>query len=271
MIEISGIHIYPVKSLRGVGVEAAMVEDGRMVGDREWVLVDAGGRFMHQRDYPGMARVAALPTSRGIVARAAGFKDLEVERPAFHTLAPEAIRPLKLWRRAAPVVHVGEEADAWFTDALKIQCRLLAFIPGVPGWNVPWYEERSSLQDATAFHVTAEESLADLNQRLSAPIPMSRFRPSLVVRGAEPYAEDDWRSLAIGDAVLRWVKPCTRCVATTTDQETGERLSREPLRTLALYRRLGTEVTFGHYYCAERWGGPLRVGDTVKVVRVADA
>jgi hypothetical protein len=95
---------------------------------------------------------------------------------------------------------------------------------------------------------------------------MNRFRPNLVVRGAPPYAEDGWRTISIGRTLLRWIKPCTRCVATTTDQETGVRASREPLYTLARYRRMGGEVVFGHYLVADAWGERLRVGDRVTVV-----
>lgn len=266
-VELAGLFIYPVKSLRGVCLDAAAIVNGRLVGDREWVLVDSGGRFMHQRDHPQMARVEAWPTSVGIAVRAPALPELEVERPAFAALAPDAVRPLALWRRASPVVHIGAHVDGWFTRALGVRCQLMAFVPGAPGWHVPWYEANSSLQDATAFHMTAEESLADLNRRMNLPIPMNRFRPSLVVRGAEPYAEDRWRTIAIGDTVLRWVKHCTRCVTTTTDQETGERMGREPLLTLASYRHLGNEVVFGNYYFADRWGASLRVGDRVTVVQ----
>ena len=143
----------------------------------------------------------------------------------------------------------------------------MAFVPDAPALNVPSYETHSSLQDATPFHLTTEESLADLNARMAAPIPMNRFRPNLVIRGAAPYAEDRWKQIAVGtEMMLRWIKPCTRCVATTTDQETGERGSRDPLLTLARYRRVGSEVLFGHYLVADTWGSHLRVGDRVSVL-----
>ena len=90
-------------------------------------------------------------------------------------------------------------------------------------------------------------------------------KQNLVVRGAMPYAEDGWKTVSIGVTTLEWIKPCTRCVATTTDQETGLRASREPLFTLAGYRRLGNEVAFGHYLVASTWGDRLRVGDTVTI------
>jgi uncharacterized protein YcbX len=264
-LELSGIFIYPVKSLRGISLDDAPLHDGRLVGDRDWLIVDRAGRFMHQRDYPQMTRVSATPVAAGIVVNAAGLPPLEIQRSARSTLSNAPVVHVRLWRRSAPVTPVSEEADAWFTRALGVPCRLMAFVPDAAALNLPSYETYSSLQDATPFHLTTEESLADLNARMAAPIPMNRFRPNLVVRGATPYAEDRWRTVSIGETTLEWIKPCTRCVATTTDQETGHRASREPLFTLARYRRVGSEVAFGHYLVATTWGDRLRVGDPVTV------
>ena len=92
---------------------------------------------------------------------------------------------------------------------------------------------------------------------------MNRFRPNLIVAGAEPYAEDEWQSIEIGAIAMRVVKPCGRCVVTTTDQSTAER-GKEPLRTLATYRNWGGEVMFGQNVVHER-PGRLHVGDSVIV------
>jgi uncharacterized protein YcbX len=265
-IRLASLYIYPVKSLRGVCLEEAALENGRLVGDRNWLLVDSAGRFMHMRDYPQMARVEATIAPTGITVRRDGLPPLAIARPDVTTLDPSRIGHVRLWRRSAPVVPVSEEADEWFTRALGVRCRLMAFVPDAAALNVPYYEIHSSLQDATPFHLTSEESLADLNARMAEPIPMDRFRPNLVVRGATAYAEDDWKTIAIGGTTLRWIKPCTRCVATTTDQETGARASREPLFTLSRYRRIGSTVVFGHYLMADSWGDRLRVGDPVTVV-----
>lgn len=263
-LQLTAIYIYPVKSLRGISLSDANIEHGRLVGDRNWLLVDAGGHFMHMRDYPRMARISADVTSGGIEVRMDGMSSLDIARPTVDSERP--IEHVRLWRRSAAVTAVGDDADDWFSRALGVRCRLMAFVPDVAGLNVPSYETNSSLQDATPFHLTTEESLADLNARMAAPIPMNRFRPSLVVRGAAPYAEDRWKTLAIGETTLRWIKPCTRCVATTTDHETGERPSREPLYTLSRYRRWGNEVVFGHYLVADTWGDRLSVGDRVSVI-----
>ena len=265
-IRLTGIYIYPVKSLRAVRLEEATLENGRLVGDREWMLVHPSGYFMHMRDYPQMARVEATITGRGLAVRTHGMQPLEIERRRFEDVSSVDVEYVRLWRRSAPVVHVSNEADAWFTAALGVACRFVAFVPQAPAMTVPSYEVHSTLQDATPFHLTSEDSLADLNARMERPIPMNRFRPNIVVSGAEAYAEDRWRTITVGDTTLRWIKVCTRCVATTTDQETGERRSTDPLRTLAKYRRVGSEVVFGHYLVADTWGDRMRVGDPVRVL-----
>jgi uncharacterized protein YcbX len=122
---------------------------------------------------------------------------------------------------------------------------------------------RVSFADGFPFLLTAEESLADLNHRLAQSLPMNRFRPNLVVAGGEAYAEDEWHQIEIGSLPMRVVKPCGRCVVTTTDQATAER-GKEPLRTLATYRNRGGEVMFGQNVLHER-AGHLRLGDPVVV------
>lgn len=264
---LGGIFIYPVKSLRGVSLEQATLAGGRLPGDRLWVVVDLAGRFLHQRDYPQMARVEAMPTADGIRLSSIGMPPIELSAPA--VTGDRVVVEVRLWRRGAPAVHVDPEADAWLTAALGVRCRLLAFAPERPASDVPESELASALHDATPIHLTSESSLADLNRRTRYPVPMDRFRPNLVLRGAPPYLEDEVRAMAIGDNVFRWVRPCTRCVMTTTDQATGERVGNEPLAALARYRRQGQVVLFGHYLVAERWGGVLRVGDPVRFLDVA--
>jgi uncharacterized protein YcbX len=122
---------------------------------------------------------------------------------------------------------------------------------------------RVSFADGFPFLLLSEESLADLNRRLPQPLPMNRFRPNLVVAGGQPYDEDTWSRIEIGGIRLRVVKPCGRCVVTTTDQLTGER-GKEPLQTLATYRKRDGEVMFGQNVVHEGPGW-LRVGDAVRV------
>jgi hypothetical protein len=123
-----------------------------------------------------------------------------------------------------------------------------------------------SFADAFPFLLIAEESLADLDARLAAPLPMDRFRPNLVVTGAAPYAEDAWNRFRIGNVVFHGATRCSRCVVTTTDQATAER-GPEPLKTLASYRRdADGAVMFGRNLVHETKTGRLAVGDAVELL-----
>jgi uncharacterized protein len=266
-IVVSGLFIYPVKSLRGVAVQAAALTDGRLAGDREYMLVHRDGHFMDQRRYPRMTRVEATITPTGLRLRSEGFPDLDVQSPVTNG-AEQSVTRVPLFRRSAAVTPTSVEADRWLSDVLEVPCALMAFVPRAHPSNMPFYEVHSSLHDATPFHLTSEESLADLNARAQTSLPMNRFRPNVVVRGASAYAEDSWMTVAIGATVLRWIKACTRCVATTTDQLTGERKGPEPLASLSRYRRVGSTVVFGHYLMPEHWGSEMRIGDTVRIIEL---
>jgi hypothetical protein len=120
--------------------------------------------------------------------------------------------------------------------------------------------------DAYPFLIISEASLADLNHRLLQPIPMDRFRPNIVVGGAQDsHAEDQWQSIDIGSLRFRRGAPCIRCVVTTTDQSTLER-GPEPLKTLATYRRNSDGgVNFGVNFFCESSAGTIRVGDVIRL------
>jgi uncharacterized protein YcbX len=169
-----------------------------------------------------------------------------------------------VWDDTCSATWLGEPSARWFSEFLETDCNLVHMAdrhvrPADPIFAPPG--ARVSFADGFPFLLISEESLADLNRRLVAPLPMNRFRPNLVVAGGEPYAEDGWKRIEIGGLSLRVVKPCGRCVVTTTDQDTGER-GQEPLRTLATYRRQDGLVMFGQNVIHEA-PGRLRVGDAV--------
>jgi uncharacterized protein YcbX len=173
---------------------------------------------------------------------------------------------VRVWKDTCPAAWLGERPAAWFSEFLGSPCSLV-FMTGetvrpadpssAPGGT------RVSFADAFPFLVISEDSLADLNRRLADPLPMNRFRPNLVVAGVTPYQEDLWERIEISGIGIRIVKPCARCVVTTTDQTTGKQ-GKEPLRTLATYRKVGEQVMFGQNAVHERTGR-LRLGDPVVV------
>jgi uncharacterized protein YcbX len=169
-----------------------------------------------------------------------------------------------VWDDACSASWVGDRAAEWFSEFLGYPCTLVHMGERVVRPADPAFAPagaRVSFADGFPFLMISEESLVDLNSRLSDPLPMNRFRPNLVVAGGGPFAEDTWKCLEIAGVRLRVVKPCARCVVTTTDQATAER-GKEPLRTLATYRKVAGEVMFGQNVVHENTGW-LRVGNTV--------
>jgi uncharacterized protein YcbX len=118
-----------------------------------------------------------------------------------------------------------------------------------------------SFADAYPFMLTSEASLADLNSRMAVPLSMARFRPNIVVSGSEPFAEDSYTRVRIGEISFRGPKRCERCVITTVDPLTGK-YGREPLRALAKYRLADQKIWFGMNLIHDNVGS-LKVGDRV--------
>jgi uncharacterized protein YcbX len=261
-LRLTGINIYPIKSACGIALSEWQTDAFGLLYDRRWMVVDEAGMFITQRTHPRLALVAVQVDGPVLRIDAPGMATLEMPlRPS-----ASAMTQVVVWNFSGPATWLGEEAARWFTAFLGTACSLVHMGDDVVRPANPLFapaETRVSFADGYPILLISEESLADLNRRLSAPLPMNRFRPNLVVAGAEAYAEDQWRTIEIGGMLLRVVKPCFRCVITTTDQATAER-GREPLRTLARYRRVDGEVMFGQNVVHESTGN-LRVGDTILI------
>ena len=258
---LSGLYVYPIKSCGGVALSSATVTTTGLRYDRRWMLVDEAGEFLSQRRLPRMALISTRFGPERLIVGAPGMPALEV------LLRPETGDRVDVcvWGDAGRGVPVGDEADRWFGEFLGFPCRLIY----KPDDDVRLVDsayakdgDQVGFADAFAFLLISEASLGDLNGRLREPVPMSRFRPNLVVRGCEPYAEDRWSLVRVGVVAFRAADPCPRCAVTTVDQSTGTR-GKEPLRTLAAYRDSDEGVLFGRYLIHNS-SGTLRVGDRLE-------
>ena len=162
----------------------------------------------------------------------------------------------------------GDESAQWFSDWLGTSVRLVHVADGIQRRLNPEYavnaDDHTGFADGYPILIISEESLQDLNSRLEIPVPMNRFRPNLVVKGCEPYAEDTWNKIEVGDVELAIVKPCDRCVVTTIDKTTLEQ-SKEPLKTLAVYRKHPLGAIFGQNIIPLN-EGRLQLGMNVEVL-----
>ena len=278
MPHLSALFCYPVKSCRGVALDEASLDRRGIVHDREMMIVDANDHQMTQRATPVLAHIETALTDDALLLRAPGAGELRVP---WRVAAGEPSRPSRevvIWRDTVTADDTGDEAARWLSDVIGQPCRLVTTGKSSrrvrPAERLPedlhpdarMRPVEIAFPDGFPLLVVSEESLDDLNRRLDLPepLPMDRFRPNLVVASCEvPYAEDTWKAFRVGTVRLYAGGPCGRCIITTTDQQTLER-SREPLRTLAGYRRTGDgEVVFGQNAILAALGGRLRVGDEV--------
>lgn len=263
MIRVADLFVYPIKSCGGIAVESAEIDAFGIRNDRRWMVVDENGRFLSQRTVPLLATIRAGISDGRLSLRAAGWESVTID--AFPEFAA-AVR-VTVWRDTVDALPVGEEADAWLASVLGRPARLVWMPESTvrpPKRDPAGASPRISFADAYSFLVVSRESLDALNARLTDSLPMNRFRPNIVLEGADPFAEDGWKVLRIGEIELDAAGPCARCVTTTTNQETGAR-GVEPLRTLATFRREGSEVMFGQN-ANHRGVGTVQRGDTVEVL-----
>jgi uncharacterized protein len=261
---LSGLYVYPIKSLGGISLEAWDVDGRGPRYDRRWMLVDEDGWFISQRELPRMALISVRIEPDRLVVNAPHMPSLEL--PLGLTTGKTVTA--RIWDDIVEASPVGDDADRWFGEFLGTRCRLV-FLPDESVRPVdPDYGEagdRVGLADGFPFLLISEASLADLNSRLEQLLPMNRFRPNLVIGGCEPFAEDVWKRIRIGSITFRVVKPCSRCAITTVDQSTAV-TGKEPLRTLARFRKVGNKVLFGQNLIHDGTG-TLRTYDPVEILQ----
>jgi len=266
-ITVSALHIYPVKGLKGIAVDAARVTERGLAHDRRFMLVDGAGEFLSQRALPRMATVWT-EIDRGELVLSA--PDLDPVSLPLEPAGGEALR-VRVWRSVCDALAPSPAVDAWLSDYLGVECRIVYMPESTRRESNPEFapDRIVGFADGYACLAISEASLGDLNARLVAKghraLPMNRFRPSIVVDGAAAYAEDEWSRIAIGGAAFGAAKPCGRCEVTTTDQSTGEVQGPEPLATLAAYREHPAfGLMFGMNWFVET-PGEVRLGDIVEV------
>lgn len=258
-MHIASLYVHPIKSCRGIAVSSAVLDERGLEADRRWMVADAAGRFLTQREEPRLNRVRLGAAEGGWTVEAGGQVTI---RPA----DANERTTVRVW--GDPVrARVHRDGSALLSEHLGRAVRLVHFGAEAErraGASAP--SAKVAFADAYPLLLIGQASLDALNERLERPVPMSRFRPNVVVAGSEAHAEDGWDRLRLGTIGARMVKRCDRCSVVTVD-DAGVR-HKEPLATLATYRRDDGKVLFGVNVVHEA-PGTLRVGDRVESYREA--
>jgi uncharacterized protein len=261
---LSNIYIYPIKSLGGISLDSSFAEKRGLKYDRRYLLVDKTGVFLTQRQLPQMAllKLSFLENSFQVHDIKNNVKTII----PFKAESNEKIE-VQIWKDKCSAIKVNHTINEWFSDALGINCSLV-YMPD----NERRFIEKKYIQDnhtvsfadAYPYLIIGQSSLDNLNSKLEIPVPINRFRPNLVFTGGNPFEEDSWKRFKIGTAHLQAVKPCARCIITTTDQQTAER-GKEPLRTLSQYRKINEKVMFGmNVICDQE--GMVKTGEKIELL-----
>lgn len=263
---VQDIFIYPIKSLGGIRLEEAVVEERGFQYDRRWMLIDERGMFVTQRVHPKLALLGVNLVEKGLIVFLKKDRTQHIEVPFGLASGPEV--EVTIWDDRVLAKQVDRAFDTWFSDFLGFEVRLVVLPESTHRKVDPRYavnSESVSFADGMPYLLIGQASLDELNSRLESPVPMNRFRPNLVFSGGVPFMEDTLRKIKIGDLDFQIVKPCARCVLTTVDQETGEK-GKEPLKTLSSYRTLNGKVYFGQNMVVLQ-SGKIKIGDPIVSIK----
>ena len=264
-LDLKGIYIYPIKSLAGIAVQEAIVEERGLQYDRRWMLIDDSNQMITQRQFPKMALIRMEIENDHMFLRASAKARETIKIPL--QIHEGQSLDATVWRDQVRLVWPRHMADAWFSDVLQTTCRLV-YMPDDSKRQVdPKYVPKSmntSLSDGYPFLLANTTSLNDVSQKSGIEIEMDRFRPNLVVKTQKAFEEDQWKIARIGDITFRLVKPCARCMMVTIDQNTGL-VGKEPLQSMNGFRKFESKILFGQNAIAENFG-TISVGDQLKIL-----
>lgn len=260
---LSEIWIYPIKSLGGIRLKESTVEEQGLKYDRRWMIVDENGKFITQRVNMKMALIDVSFHQEGLILS----HRFNESKPVIVPYTPLSNHPLqvKVWNDTVIARTVCDQADAWLTAQLGKKVRIVEMYESTRRPMDPAYANSSnqlvSFADDFPFLLISQASLEDLNEKLTEPVEMMRFRPNFVVTGTDSFAEDSWNQIKIGNVDFKVAKPCERCILTTIDPHTGTK-GLEPLKTLSTYRKINKQIFFGQNLIALQ-NGMVREGDKI--------
>jgi uncharacterized protein len=276
---VSELWIYPIKSCQGIPLKTAEVTPKGFLWDREMMIISHKGKFLTQRQFPQLAKVQIKLSDNSLTL---SVSDDSLQSLTFTpSLQGEEVE-VEIWSDRTTAIDQGDLVAQWFHRVLELdsskQCRLVRqsdqYERKVNSIFAVTKQDIVSFADGYPCLLTTTASLAELNRRImdtyqdsTLTVSMDRFRSNIVAETENPFEEDNWKTIKIGKLQFAVVKPCSRCIIPTINQQTGDRNElREPLRTLGTFRQFGEQgVMFGENMIPES-SGTISVGDRVKVV-----
>lgn len=266
-MHIHALFLHPLKGGTAVPVDRLTLDPQGPRHDRQWMVVDADGRFLTQREVPAMARLGALPCGEATDADLALTWDGARHVARWRDDGPR--REVTVWRHTGPAVDAGDAAAAFVSDALGRPCRLVHLAPEHGRYANPARAPEGTtvgFADGYPLLVTSQATLDAVAAAWGRPLDPRRVRANVIVAGGAPGDDLRWRHLqAAGGVALHLVKPCERCSVPTVHPDRGEVDARDLLRHLPPLA--GGEVVLGN----NAWATPgvLSRGEALTIVETA--
>lgn len=303
VVRVKSIFVYPIKSCRGISLHQAPISSTGFRWDRQWLVVNSGGRAYTQRVEPKLALVQThLPIEAfSLDCQPNNHSYLEIKAPGMELLkvpllkssSTEMVDGISVWEWSGSAIDEGAAAAQWFSTYLGKPSRLVRFSHASEVRNVePDYAAGYNIMfaDMYPFLLLSQGSMDALNSLLKEPIPVNRFRPNILVDGCDPFSEDLWTEMRINNSTFQGVKLCSRCKVPTIDQETGIGGGSEPTETLLNFRsdkalRPNKKQQKGRVYMGQNLvcsdsqklksevgnGKSIKVGDQVVVIKMVSS
>ncbi len=243
-VKITQLVSYPIKSCAGIEHESVAVDAMGLKGDRQWMLVDENNLFLSQRKHPKMALIQPLLTADKLTLNAPAMQPLSIA-----LTDQQKTTQVTVWKDHLQAEVFGDTVNQWFTEYLKTPVKLVHYGQQSFRQIDPDFANAGqavAFADGYPLLVAHQATLDQVNQQLSVPVGMDRFRPNIVVSSdLPPWAELQWQQLLSSDSVINLVKPCARCVMTGVNQNTGKQTGTEVLKTLRLKFPHQDKAVFG--------------------------
>ncbi|MEI8609788.1 hybrid-cluster NAD(P)-dependent oxidoreductase [Enterovibrio sp. Hal110] len=266
-VKINQINVYPVKSIGGTSLSNAWVEKIGLSFDRRFMVADSTGKFITGRTHPILAKVTASIQANGITLTHPTMSPLVLKYAQFSLTEVNT----NVFKDEFAGYATTATANAWFSHLLSGQMQLLF----TGETSSPRFGKKAnvnvSFADAFPLLLISEASLAALNARSPDLHSMDQFRTNLVATGCDAFEEDRWAKIRIGTVEFSVDCPCSRCVFTTLDLESGRfRPNGEPITTLSKFRTDNDgNVNFGMNLIALN-EGMIQAGDDIEVLAYRD-
>ncbi len=245
-MQLSEIHVYPIKGLGGIQLTTTELAIRGLKHDRRFMLTTLDGVFMTQRTVRQMALLQTAIKGDQLIVWHRHQPENILAIPVTPTYFTKEIE-VAVWGISGLAEVMPASINQWFQNQLNTKCQLV-YMPDTAERRMK--EKYSATRDLVSFAdgapilIAGQAGLDDLNSRLESPVSMNRFRPNLVFTGGAPFVEDQWTKVKIGSQSFKITHRCVRCNVPNINQETAE-IMKEPNRTLAIFRRFDRKIFFG--------------------------